>query len=60
MSYMDNPYKTKQIIIHNLLWVDPFMNGNKPYDLPVGKMNNNYSVDKSVFYPQAIKIKTTA
>ncbi len=35
------------------------MNGNKPYDFPVGKLNNKRSVDNSHTYPQVIKTKTT-
>lgn len=45
--------------IHNCLWVGQFINSNKPYGLPVGKMNNKSSVDKPAFYPQLIKNKTT-
>lgn len=36
------------------------MNGNKPYDLPVGKSNNKSVVDKQRIYPQEIKTKATA
>ena len=36
------------------------MNGNKPYDFPVGKLNDKRSVDNLGTYPQEIKTKATA
>ncbi len=35
------------------------MNGNKPYDLPVGKLNNTRPVYNRDTYPQEIKTKAT-